>query len=118
MSSSGALFPSNISTSRGGSSSKSLVEFRAGKMSLRGGTVSPDQRRGLVYVQQSDDSLIQVCWKDRSSGLVEEVRATPNGSSRSAEPPEWGTAIIWRTSRPQRSSRAWNGFFFFPNRLR
>uniref|UniRef100_A0A8C4QAQ5 ADRM1 26S proteasome ubiquitin receptor n=1 Tax=Eptatretus burgeri TaxID=7764 RepID=A0A8C4QAQ5_EPTBU len=72
MSSSGALFPSNISTSRGGSSSKSLVEFRAGKMSLRGGTVSPDQRRGLVYVQQSDDSLIHFCWKDRSSGLVEE----------------------------------------------
>uniref|UniRef100_UPI00358DE693 proteasomal ubiquitin receptor ADRM1 n=1 Tax=Myxine glutinosa TaxID=7769 RepID=UPI00358DE693 len=72
MSSSGALFPSNISASRGGSSSKSLVEFRAGKMSLRGGTVSPDQRRGLVYVQQSDDSLIHFCWKDRSSGLVEE----------------------------------------------
>ncbi|XP_053308879.1 proteasomal ubiquitin receptor ADRM1 [Spea bombifrons] len=69
--SSGALFPSLVSGSRG-SSSKYLVEFRAGKMSLKGSTVTPDKRKGLVYIQQTDDSLIHFCWKDRTSGNVED----------------------------------------------
>ncbi|XP_040187202.1 proteasomal ubiquitin receptor ADRM1 isoform X2 [Rana temporaria] len=71
MSSSGALFPSLVPGSRG-SSSKYLVEFRAGKMSLKGSTVTPDKRKGLVYIQQTDDSLIHFCWKDRTSGNVDD----------------------------------------------
>lgn len=70
--SSGALFPSLVSGSRG-SSSKYLVEFRAGKMSLKGSTVTPDKRKGQVYIQQTDDSLIHFCWKDRTTGNVEDV---------------------------------------------
>ncbi|KAL1020657.1 hypothetical protein UPYG_G00002960 [Umbra pygmaea] len=69
--SSGALFPSLVSGSRG-SSSKYLVEFRAGKMTLKGSTVTPDKRKGTVYVQQTDDSLIHFCWKDRGSGNVDD----------------------------------------------
>ncbi|KAM9177958.1 proteasomal ubiquitin receptor ADRM1 isoform 2-T2 [Mergus octosetaceus] len=69
--SSGALFPSLVPGSRG-SSSKYLVEFRAGKMALKGSTVTPDKRKGLVYIQQTDDSLIHFCWKDRASGTVED----------------------------------------------
>ncbi|XP_029361660.1 proteasomal ubiquitin receptor ADRM1 isoform X2 [Echeneis naucrates] len=69
--SSGALFPSLVSGSRG-SSSKYLVEFRAGKMSLKGNVVTPDKRKGMVYIQQSDDSLIHFCWKDRTTGSVED----------------------------------------------
>uniref|UniRef100_A0A1A8N893 Adhesion regulating molecule 1 n=1 Tax=Nothobranchius rachovii TaxID=451742 RepID=A0A1A8N893_9TELE len=69
--SSGALFPSLVSNSRG-SSSKYLVEFRAGKMTLKGNTVTPDKRKGTVYIQQSDDSLIHFCWKDRTTGNVDD----------------------------------------------
>ncbi|KAK3518441.1 hypothetical protein QTP70_000657 [Hemibagrus guttatus] len=69
--SSGALFPSLVSGSRG-SSSKYLVEFRAGKMSLKGSIVTPDKRKGQVYIQQTDDSLIHFCWKDRTTGNVED----------------------------------------------
>uniref|UniRef100_A0A671RWM7 Proteasomal ubiquitin receptor ADRM1-like n=1 Tax=Sinocyclocheilus anshuiensis TaxID=1608454 RepID=A0A671RWM7_9TELE len=69
--SSGALFPSLVSGSRG-SLSKYLVEFRAGKMTLKGSTVTPDKRKGLLYIQQTDDSLIHFCWKDRSTGNVED----------------------------------------------
>ncbi|XP_032073547.1 proteasomal ubiquitin receptor ADRM1 homolog isoform X1 [Thamnophis elegans] len=69
--SSGALFPTLVPGSRG-SSSKYLVEFRAGKMSLKSSTVTPDKRKGLVYIQQTDDSLIHFCWKDRTSGNVED----------------------------------------------
>ncbi|XP_042346900.1 proteasomal ubiquitin receptor ADRM1 isoform X2 [Plectropomus leopardus] len=69
--SSGALFPSLVSGSRG-SSSKYLVEFRAGKMTLKGNVVTPDKRKGMVYIQQSDDSLIHFCWKDRTSGNVDD----------------------------------------------
>ncbi|GCB66792.1 hypothetical protein scyTo_0005034 [Scyliorhinus torazame] len=71
MSASGALFPSLVAGSRG-SSSKYLVEFRAGKMSLNGSTVTPDKRKGQVYIQQTDDSLIHFCWKDRTAGTVED----------------------------------------------
>lgn len=70
--SSGALFPSLVSGTRG-SSSKYLVEFRAGKMSLKGNIVTPDKRKGMVYIQQSDDSLIHFCWKDRTTGNVDDV---------------------------------------------
>lgn len=70
--SSGALFPSMVSGTRG-SSSKYLVEFRAGKMTLKGNVVTPDKRKGTVYIQQSDDSLIHFCWKDRTSGNVDDV---------------------------------------------
>lgn len=69
--SSGALFPSLVPGSRG-SSSKYLVEFRAGKMTMKGATVTPDKRKGMVYIQQTDDSLIHFCWKDRTSGNVED----------------------------------------------
>lgn len=64
-----ALFGSNA----GRSQSKNLVEFRAGKMYMKGKMVHPDKRKGLVYVYQSEDSLMHFCWKDRSSGNAEEV---------------------------------------------
>ena len=51
---------------------KSLVEFRAGKMKLSGGTVTADERKGLVYMKQ-EDRLMHFCWKDRNSGDVVDV---------------------------------------------
>lgn len=54
------------------SSSKNLVEFRAGKMTLRGTTVTADKRKGRVYIYQSDDSLMHFCWKDRTTGTIED----------------------------------------------
>lgn len=52
--------------------SKNLVECKAGKMSLKGKMVHPDKRKGLLYVYQSDDSLMHFCWKDRQTGTVED----------------------------------------------
>jgi len=52
--------------------SKNLLEFKAGKMSLKGNMVHPDKRKGLIYVHQTDDSLMHFCWKDRTSGAVED----------------------------------------------
>lgn len=57
----------------GRNQSKNLVEFKAGKMSMKGKMVYPDKRKGLLYIHQSDDSLIHFCWKDRTSGIVEDV---------------------------------------------
>lgn len=65
----GALFGNNAS--RG--NSKNLVEFKAGKMTMKGKMVYPDTRKGLLYVYQSDDSLMHFCWKDRTTGFVEDV---------------------------------------------
>ncbi|XP_044745864.1 proteasomal ubiquitin receptor ADRM1-like [Coccinella septempunctata] len=72
MSSSGALFP-NVPTALGYRSGvKHVVEMRAGKMELRGRMIYPDKRKGLIYVFQSEDSLMHFCWQDRTTGTVEE----------------------------------------------
>ncbi len=52
---------------------KNLVEFKAGKMNIKDKMVQPDKRKGLVYVYQSEDSLMHFCWKDRNTGIVEDV---------------------------------------------
>ena len=67
---SGALFGGSASRS----SSKNLVEFRAGKMFMKEKMVHADKRKGLVYVHQSEDSLMHFCWKDRTNGTIEDVR--------------------------------------------
>lgn len=66
--SSNALFaPSNARNQQ-----KHLVEFKAGKMYMKGNMVHPDKKKGLLYVYQSDDALMHLCWKDRTSGNVED----------------------------------------------
>lgn len=64
----GALFGSAAARTQ----SKNLVECKAGKMTLKGKMVHPDKRKGLIYVYQSDDSLMHFCWKDRQTGTVED----------------------------------------------
>ena len=58
----------------GRSQAKSLVEFRAGKMNFNTTTkmVSPDKRKGMLIVTQSNDQLMHLQWKDRASGTVED----------------------------------------------
>ena len=54
------------------SQSKYLLEFKAGKMLLEGTTVNPINRKGLVYLHRADDNLMHFCWKDRTSGQLED----------------------------------------------
>jgi hypothetical protein len=63
-----ALFGDGARTRR---EPRSVVEFRAGKMNLNGTTVSPDTRKGLVFMKL-EDSLLHFCWKDRSNGQIED----------------------------------------------
>eukprot|EP00732_Lithocolla_globosa_P001887 Lithocolla_globosa_v1_NODE_1074_length_2895_cov_15.340845.p2 type:complete len:369 gc:universal NODE_1074_length_2895_cov_15.340845:1694-2800(+) len=64
----GSLFPNDAAAQQ----KKHLVEFKAGRMFMEGTTVKPDKRKGLVYMEQGDDSLMHFCWKDRTTGAVEE----------------------------------------------
>lgn len=41
-------------------------------MTLNGKMVHPDKRKGTVYLHQSEDSLMHFCWKDRTSGTLED----------------------------------------------
>lgn len=72
MASRGALFGSSAPGVGSTGGNKHIVEMRAGKMNLKGRTVYPDKRKGLLYVYQSDDSLMHFCWQDRSTGVVED----------------------------------------------
>lgn len=54
------------------SQSKYLLEFKAGKMQMKGTTVNPINKKGLVYLHRADDNLMHFCWKDRTSGQVED----------------------------------------------
>jgi len=67
----GPLFGPSTTTR---SQSKALVEFRCGKMSFNETTkmVSPDKRKGLLMVTQTDDQLMHLQWKDRTAGSVED----------------------------------------------
>ncbi|UJR15845.1 hypothetical protein I4U23_002771 [Adineta vaga] len=51
---------------------KNLIEFKAGKMNLRGNMVYPDKRKGLLYLYQGNDMLMHLCWKDRSNSSPED----------------------------------------------
>lgn len=65
----GALFGGSNARSQ----NKNLVEFKAGKMTVKGKMVHADKRKGLVYVyQSSEDQLMHLCWKDRSTGVIED----------------------------------------------
>ncbi|KAG9291942.1 hypothetical protein G9A89_004880 [Geosiphon pyriformis] len=50
------------------------VEFKAGRMIRDGNTkwLKPDERKGLVYMDQRDEQLMHFCWKDRKTNTVEE----------------------------------------------
>ncbi|XP_019874960.1 proteasomal ubiquitin receptor ADRM1 isoform X2 [Aethina tumida] len=68
----GALFGSSAAGPGSTEGNKHLVEMRAGKMNLKGRMVYPDKRKGLLYVYQSQDSLMHFCWQDRNTGNVED----------------------------------------------
>ena len=70
---SGALFGGSTSRSGG---SKNLVEFKAGKMTMKGKTVTADKRKGFLYVYQSDDELMHLCWRERQKTTAEDVNST------------------------------------------
>lgn len=68
---SGPIFGTSTQLGSSGGN-RHLVEFRAGRMNMAGKMVHPDARKGLVYLYQSDDQLVHFCWKDRSTGNVED----------------------------------------------
>lgn len=69
---SNALFSSSNNSANIANGSKMLVQFRAGRMNLRDRMLHPDTRKGILYVYQSDDSLMHLCWKDRTTRTVED----------------------------------------------
>jgi len=52
------------------------VEFKAGKLKRDGNTnwLKPDERKGLVYMDQGDDQLMHFYWKERKANVAEDDR--------------------------------------------
>ncbi|EAT38682.1 AAEL009335-PA [Aedes aegypti] len=55
-----------------GAGNRHLVEFCAGRMNLVNKMVHPENRKRLVYVYQAENGLIHICWKNRTTGNVED----------------------------------------------
>ncbi|KAG2171510.1 hypothetical protein INT43_008236 [Umbelopsis isabellina] len=51
---------------------KHLVEFNAGKCYRDGNMLKPDVRKGVIYMDQTDDQLMHFFWKDRKANIVED----------------------------------------------
>ncbi|XP_075266432.1 proteasomal ubiquitin receptor ADRM1-like [Convolutriloba macropyga] len=67
-----ALFSAGSSSART-ETSRNLIEFKAGKMSLKGTKVVADKRKGTFYIHRERETMLtHVCWKDRTSGMVED----------------------------------------------
>jgi len=49
-----------------------LFEMQCGKATLAGTTVTADPRKGLLSLKKSEDGLMHLVWKDRSSQAVED----------------------------------------------
>ena len=68
-----ALFSAGVQNSARGNESKNLIEFKAGKMELKGNKVVADKRKGMFYIHKERETMLtHVCWKDRTSGAVED----------------------------------------------
>ncbi|KAI9189884.1 hypothetical protein H9P43_001317 [Blastocladiella emersonii ATCC 22665] len=69
------IFQSLTAQAAAGAAAKKryLVEFRAGKMSrTTGNTVAPDTRKGLVFMEIGEDTLLHFYWKDRTTNRIED----------------------------------------------
>lgn len=69
---SGPIFGNTSALGGSSGGNRHLVEFRAGRMNMVGKMVHPDTRKGLVYMYQAEDGLIHFCWKDRTTGNIED----------------------------------------------
>lgn len=69
---SGPIFGNTSALGGSSGGNRHLVEFRAGRMNMVGKMVHSDTRKGLVYMYQAEDGLIHFCWKDRTTGNVED----------------------------------------------
>jgi len=63
-------------------------------MTVSGTTVKPDKRKGMVMLQQSEDALIHFCWKDRTSGVVEEDLVIFEGDAEVKKVPQCTTGRV------------------------
>lgn len=69
---SGPIFGSGGTATGSSGGNRHIVEFRAGRMNMVDKMVNPDNRKGLVYMYQAEDSLIHFCWRDRTTNKVED----------------------------------------------
>ncbi|KAI9356721.1 proteasome complex subunit Rpn13 ubiquitin receptor-domain-containing protein [Pilaira anomala] len=49
-----------------------LVEFNAGKCIVEGSWIKPDTRKGKLYMDQGDDQLLHLYWKERKNNSTPE----------------------------------------------
>jgi 26S proteasome regulatory subunit N13 len=89
---------------------RSLVEFRAGKMSLSQGVATADKRKGLVYMKTSSDSLLHFCWKDRQTGEVVDDLIIFPGEAEFVTIPQCTTGRVFLLKFKDHSSRK---FFYW-----
>ncbi|EGD73163.1 hypothetical protein, variant [Salpingoeca rosetta] len=55
-----------------GAPANSPIAFRAGRMKIEGNRVTPLEAKGVLYLAKDDTNLPVLCWKNRTTGVVED----------------------------------------------
>ncbi|CTQ41055.1 Proteasomal ubiquitin receptor ADRM1 homolog [Babesia microti strain RI] len=51
---------------------ETICEIKAGKCTVEGNLVSPDERKGILRLVMENDGLLRVQWSNRNTGMVED----------------------------------------------
>eukprot|EP00760_Papus_ankaliazontas_P017496 PhM_4_TR17291/c0_g1_i1/m.63963/K06691/RPN13; 26S proteasome regulatory subunit N13 len=87
--------PTNLFAQPGGpGGSTPIVQFRAGKMTLSGNTVTADKRKGLVQLVEESGALV-LKWIDRSTNRTEDSIYLFPGQATYARVPQCTTGRVY-----------------------
>ncbi|KAI8368302.1 proteasome complex subunit Rpn13 ubiquitin receptor-domain-containing protein [Radiomyces spectabilis] len=89
-----------------------LVQFNAGKCIREGNMLKPDLRKGLVYMDQSNDQLMHFYWKERKASQPEEDLIIFPDEAELVRVPECTTGRVYLLKFKSSSQRM---FFWMQN---
>jgi hypothetical protein len=77
-----------------GSDSQTICSFNCGRLNVVSGTAKADPRKGNLSLRRTLDGLMSLCWKDRSTEVVEEELFVMPGDATMKLLPQKGRVYV------------------------